>query len=66
MNLAFISNEYPDFKTKNEIPYYVGELNIGDFSNWIKLVDNFLEYMKILEEKQVKMVINKLKGTASA
>lgn len=49
-----------------QIPYYNGQLNIGEFLDWIKTINNFLEYMEIPKDKQVKIVAYKLKGVASA
>jgi hypothetical protein len=43
-----------------------GRLQIEDFIDWIKNVENFFEYMNIQEHKQVKLVAYKLKGGASA
>lgn len=41
-------------------------MNIPEFLDWVKAVDNFFEYMEVPEDKQVKTVAYKLKGGASA
>lgn len=37
-------------------------MNIGEFLDWVKSINNFLKYMEIPEEKQVKIMAYKLKG----
>lgn len=41
-------------------------MDIAKFLDCIKTVDNFFEYLEVLEDKQVTIVAYKLKGTASA
>lgn len=37
-------------------------MNISEFSNRVKAIENFFDYIKIPKDKQVKMVAYKLKG----
>lgn len=41
-------------------------MNIPEFLDWVKVVDNFFEYMEVPKDKQVKMVAYQLKGRAGA
>ena len=55
-----------DFKLKVDIPFFSGNLNIEDFTNWVAEIDKLFDYMKVLDEKRVKLVACRLKGGASA
>lgn len=59
-------SEFSDFRTKSDIPVYSGQMNIPEFLDWVKVVDNFFEYMEVPKDKQVKMVAYQLKGRAGA
>lgn len=41
-------------------------MHITEFLDWVKLMDNYFNYMEILEDKQIKIVAYKLVGGASA
>lgn len=58
--------DFLDYCTKNGIPYYSGQMNLAEFLDCVKNVDNFFRFLEMPEDKQVKMVSYKLKGTASA
>ena len=51
---------------KIDLPTFQGHLRIAEFWDWITEVECFFDYMKIQEEKQVKLVAYKLKGGATA
>lgn len=37
-------------------------MNISEFLYWVKAVDNFFDHMKVLEEREVKIIAYKLRG----
>ena len=41
-------------------------MNIEDFLDWIADVDKFFNYIEVLEEKRIRLVVCRLKGGASA
>lgn len=49
--------EFLDYYTKNDIPCYGGQMNILEFLDWVKSVNKLLEYLEVLDEKLVKMVV---------
>ena len=55
-----------DFKLKVDIPFFSSNLNIEDFIDWIVEIDKLFDYMKVPEEKRVKLMACRLKGGASA
>ncbi|EXB75362.1 hypothetical protein L484_012735 [Morus notabilis] len=44
----------------------MANVTIDHFFNWIQFVDYYCDYMNVEEEKQVKLVVCKLKGRAQA
>ena len=46
-----------EFKLKVDIPTFSGDLDIEGFLDWITDVYCFFEYMEILEERKVKLVV---------
>lgn len=54
------------FKLKIDIPHFDGSLHIEYFLEWIVEVERFFDYMKIDENQQVKLVVIRFKGVASA
>lgn len=56
----------PDYRHKVNLPIFKRQLHIKHFLDWIVEIERFFEYMKILEEKKVKLVAYELKGGASA
>ncbi|CAA6654261.1 unnamed protein product [Spirodela intermedia] len=55
-----------DFRMKIDLPRFNGHLRIEEFLDCILEVERFFEYMKISNEKYVKIVVDKLKDGASA
>ena len=53
------------FKLKMDLPSLDGQLHIEDFLDWVHIVENFFDYLNILEKNQVKLVAYKLKDGAS-
>lgn len=51
---------------KMDIPPFNGTLHIEDFIEWMAKVERFLDYMQIPEEQQVKLVLVRFEGVASA
>ena len=47
-----------------DFPTFDGSLHIEDFLDWIRTIQQFFDYMEIPEEKQVKIVADKLRGGA--
>ncbi|KAF2295882.1 hypothetical protein GH714_034837 [Hevea brasiliensis] len=54
-----------EFKLKMDIPTFDGDLDIEGFLDWLTEVDHFFEYVKIPEERKVKLMAYRLKGGAS-
>lgn len=54
------------FKLKMDIPHFNRSLHIEDFLEWIVEVERFFDYMEIDENQQVKLVVIRFKGVASA
>ena len=50
---------------KMDLSSFDGRLHIEDFLNWVHIVKNFFDYLNILEENQVKLLVYKLKGEVS-
>lgn len=50
---------------KMNLPSFNGRLNIEIFLDWIHNVENCFDYLNILEQSQVKLLVYKLKGRAS-
>ena len=55
-----------DFRLKVDIPNFNGNFNIVDFIDWIADIDKFFDYLRVPEEKRVRLVACRLKGGASA
>ena len=55
-----------DFRLKVDIPNFHGNLNIENFIDWIADKHKFFDYIGVLEEKKVRLVACRLKGSASA
>ena len=55
-----------DYKINVDIPNFYGGMHVEEFLDWILGVENFFQYMEILQDKQVKLVAFKLKGAAFA
>ncbi|PON52402.1 hypothetical protein TorRG33x02_308430 [Trema orientale] len=55
-----------DFKIKIDIPSFDGTLGNKDFLDWLRTVENFFDCMEVPNEKQVKLVVYKFKGSAIA
>lgn len=54
------------YKMKLEVPTYDGKIDIEGFLDYIVVVEDFFECMKIPESQQVKLVSYKLKGGAAS
>ena len=50
---------------KMDLPSFDDRLHIEDFLDWVHTVENFFDYLNILEKNQVKLVAYKLKDEAS-
>ena len=64
-NVRDFDRDGGDFRLKVDIPYFNGNLNIEDFTDWLVNIDKVFYYMEILEEKQVRLVACRLKGGVS-
>lgn len=51
-----------EYKLKIDIPTFDGCLNIEEVLDWVQTTEAYFEYMKILENKEVKYVAYKLKA----
>lgn len=47
-----------------DIPVFNGQMNIDQILDWLSETERFFKCMKVPEFRRVKMVVNKLKGTA--
>lgn len=56
------SHGYGEFKLKMDFPPFNGTLHIEEFIEWMAKVERFFDYMNIDEDKQVKLVVLRLKG----
>jgi tRNA(Arg) A34 adenosine deaminase TadA len=54
-----------DYCVKADIPLFYGTMDVEEFLDWEIDVDRFFDVMDVPESKQVKMVANRLKSTAS-
>ena len=54
------------FQIKMDLPGFNGQLQIEAFLDWLVLVERFFDYMDILEDKKVKLVVYRLLGGAFA
>ena len=58
--------DHQEYKLKFDIPYFNGHMHIEKYLNWIQFVESFFDYMDILVDKKVKLVVSKLKKGAAA
>ena len=54
-----------DYRVKANIPLFYGTMGVDEFLDWEIDVDRFFDVMDVPESKQVKIVVNRLKSTAS-
>jgi hypothetical protein len=54
------------FRMKMDLRSFNGQLQIEGFLDWLAVVERFFDYMKIREDKKVKLVAYRLMGGASA
>ena len=55
-----------DFKLKFDILVFIGNMHIEEFLDWVKSVETFFDCMDVPVDKQVKLVVCKLRSGASA
>ena len=51
---------------KVELPSFNGNIFIEEYLDWVSEVEKFFDYMSTIDDKQVNLVVYKLKGGASA
>ena len=51
---------------KVELPSFNGNVSIEEYLDWVSEVERFFDYMSTTDDKQVYLVVYKLKGGASA
>ncbi|CAN0838647.1 hypothetical protein LINGRAHAP2_LOCUS2269 [Linum grandiflorum] len=54
-----------DYCVKVNIPLFYGTMRVDEFLDWLVDVDRFFDLMGVPENKQVKMVANRLKSIAA-
>ncbi|KAJ4719082.1 RNA-directed DNA polymerase [Melia azedarach] len=60
------SGNYSNYKVNLDLLVFKGSLHVEDFLDWLADVENYFDYMDILDERKVKLIAMKLKGGASA
>ena len=58
--------EQRDYRMKVELPSFNGNVSIEEYLDWVSEVEKFFDYMSTADDKQVYLVVYKLKGGASA
>ena len=58
--------DHQEYKLKFDIPYFNGHMHIEECLDWIQSVESFFDYMDIMKDKKVKLVVYKLKKGAAA
>lgn len=53
------------YKVNIELPIFKRTLHVGEFLDWLSSVEKFFNYMDILANKKVKLVVLKLQDGAS-
>ncbi|CAN0923295.1 hypothetical protein LINGRAHAP2_LOCUS33497 [Linum grandiflorum] len=57
--------KHKDYRVKIDIPLFYGTMRVDEFLDWLVDVDRFFDLMGVPENKQVKMVANRLKSIAA-
>ncbi|CAN0908819.1 hypothetical protein LINGRAHAP2_LOCUS25484 [Linum grandiflorum] len=57
--------KHNDYRVKANIPLFYGTMRVDEFLDWQIDVDRFFDIMGVPENKQVKMVANRLKSIAA-
>ncbi|CAN0852748.1 hypothetical protein LINGRAHAP2_LOCUS5410 [Linum grandiflorum] len=57
--------KHNDYRVKIDIPLFYGTMRVDEFMDWLVDVDRFFDLMGVPENKQVKMVANRLKSIAA-
>ncbi|CAN0909290.1 hypothetical protein LINGRAHAP2_LOCUS25712 [Linum grandiflorum] len=57
--------KHNDYRVKIDIPLFYGTMRVDEFLDWLVDVDRFFDLMGVPENKQVKMVANRLKSIAA-
>jgi hypothetical protein len=52
-------------RPKVEVPMYEGNLNVEELIDWINALDKYFDYEDVDEEKKVKYVVTRLKGSCN-
>ena len=63
-DLGHFGGDY-EYQLKMEFPTFNGQLHIEEFLDWLNEIERFFDYMKIPDDKKVKLVAYKLKGGSS-
>ena len=65
-NQRHFSPRINDFKLKFDIPVFTRNMHIEEFLDWVKSVETFFDCMDVPVDKQVKLVVCKLRSGAFA
>jgi len=50
---------------KEEIPKFVGQLNLNEFIDWMNTIERVFKYKDVLDDKNLKLTASKLCEYAS-
>ena len=55
----------PEYRIRADVLLFHGKLQIKEFLDWISEVEKFFDFKEVVEERQVKLVLYKLRSGAT-